>query len=133
MNGFVEADLPDDARLDSSTKFDQVTGKETNDLKKRKSNKPDIDVAAASHEYTVSSMQNEVAKEKLKYMKLENERSESKHLWDQWNQTSITIRQLRNVLKEVIEQDEKDEIGQDIEALLVHKKSIGEKLGFKYN
>ena len=128
VNGFVEADLPEDAFKNSSDRTSSCSSKS----RKRKQQS---EIADAICEYTSSSMQVELAKEKLRLMTKCDEREQQKeqreHEKEQrervrdierrWKETRDMIRDLRREIKEEKDDIAKAELEGDLQDLQAQK------------
>ena len=86
LTGYVEADLPKDAFVDSTMTAEDIKERAntpssaSSDGKhsgKRSKRNQDSDVASAIREFTYSSIQAEIAKQKIHYMEKEDKRMEN--------------------------------------------------------
>jgi len=141
-NATVEADLPEDCAI-SSDGTQSVSRTGSTRKKKRATSSDLIEVI---REYKDSSMESEVAKQKLVYMEKEDARRQQeeirleaehmqkrqRNLLDEWEKMQSNIRSLRKDLRdEMLDDDSKREVEEDIDALVKRKNQLAIELGFK--
>ncbi len=125
LNDMAEADLPQQCSLSS----DVLGAIKCPPESKRKWGGDDI--ADAIKDFSNSTRQAELAKEKISFMEKEDKRCEQNTLFDEWERIQVQLRSLREDLKTCTDDDGKAVLDDDIEGLLQQKKHVVSELVFK--
>ena len=153
--GFVEADLPEGAFMDTSTELLDSSSSnlnlnsEVNSSERKRRKTSGSEVAEAIRDATNSRMQSELSKQRLfllqqeqerrmkadevkeTYLKEKNERKERESRFAEWEKLQANITSLRKQLNEAgDDEDAKNDLIEDIHGLKKRKQELGKLLGF---